>query len=384
MRTEKIQEGSTGLFIPRRSSTGEKNEFLPSKAEVFYNPRMEFSRDLGVCALQAFALESPSLSLAEPLSASGIRGLRYANEIKNIGAVFLNDRSKKAFSLMNRNIRSLKLAKKVQPSCMDANAFLSSDFFDAVDLDPFGTPVPFLDSSARACKRFFMATATDTPALCGVYPDVCLRNYGVRMPKTEFCHELALRALLSKTAQAFAQYEKSILPLLSQSSDHYLRIFCRVGRGATKANSTLRDLGYLLYCSCGHRELAAAKIKKEFFACPFCKEPITPVGPIWAGKLFDKSFCQAALSVAKERGFARSIKFLEKAVEESGAPPLYYNIHKLCSSLKVEPPKDEVLIQRLKKLGFVGVRTHMGSDVNFRVNCSIEELKRILMPLNKK
>lgn len=380
MRTEKIQEGSTELFVPRLSScsTGEKNEFLPSKAEVFYNPMMEFSRDLGVCALQAFALESPSLSLAEPLSASGIRGLRYAKEVKGLASISLNDRSKKAFLLIKKNISALRLGKKVQAHDMDANAFLSSDFFDAVDLDPFGTPVPFLDSSARACKRFFMATATDTPALCGVYPDVCLRNYGVRMPKTEFCHELALRALLSKTAQAFAQYEKSILPLLSQSSDHYLRIFCRVGRGAQKANACLKNLGYLLYCKCGHREIVPGPVRHEYFTCPFCKEKINPAGPIWVGKLFDRRFCARALSIAEEKGFARSIKFLRKVVEESDAPPLYYNIHRICSSLKVEPPKDEVLIQKLKKAGFVGVRTHMGSDVNFRVNCSIEALKQIL------
>ncbi len=380
MKTEKILEGRTGLFVPRLSSysTGGAQEFLPSKAEVFYNPKMGFSRDLGVCALQAFALENPGLSFADPLSASGIRGLRYAKEVRGIASISLNDRSKTAFSLIKKNIKLLKLGKKASASNLDANAFLSPHFFDVVDLDPFGTPVPFLDSAARSCSRFFMATATDMPALCGVYPEVCLRNYGVRPPRAEFCHELALRILLSRTAQTFAQYEKSILPLLSQSSDHYIRIFCRAERGAQKANACLKNLGYLLYCKCGHRELVPGPINKDYFTCPFCKEKIAPSGPVWVGKLFDRKFCESALDIAKERNFERSIKFLSKAVEEADAPPLYYNIHKICSSLKIEPPKDEVLIRKLKKAGFVGTRTHMGQDVNFRVNCSIEELKRIL------
>lgn len=380
MRTEKLVEGSTELVVPNLSfySTGESREFLPSRADVFYNPRMAFSRDVSVCALQAFALENPNLSVAECLSASGIRGLRYANEVKGLAGISMNDRSKKAFSLIKKNIKLLKLGKKAKASNLDANVFLSSNFFDVVDMDPFGTPVPFLDSAARSCSRFLMATATDMPVLCGVYPDVCFRNYNVRPPKVEFCHELALRILLSKTARVFAQYEKSINPLLSQSSDHYIRIFCRVEGGAQKANACLKNLGYLLNCSCGHRELVPGPIKREYFRCPFCNGKATPVGPVWVGRLFDRRFCASARDIAQERGFERSIKFLKKAVEEAGAPPLYYNIHKLCSSLKVEPPKDGVLIKKLKKSGFVGVRTHMGQDVNFRVNCSIEELKDIL------
>ena len=48
-----------------------------------------------------------------------------------------------------------------------------------VDIDPFGTPSPFIESAAISAKAGGMlcVTATDTSALCGTYKEPCIRKY---------------------------------------------------------------------------------------------------------------------------------------------------------------------------------------------------------------
>ena len=60
------------------------------------------------------------------------------------------------------------------------NVLLSENRFDYIDIDPFGSPVGFVDSAMRSIKNggVVACTATDTAALCGVYPRVCQRRYG--------------------------------------------------------------------------------------------------------------------------------------------------------------------------------------------------------------
>ncbi|MBC7113869.1 MAG: tRNA (guanine(10)-N(2))-dimethyltransferase, partial [Candidatus Methanomethyliales bacterium] len=54
MRLIEIKEGKTCLFVPDFTEYARKGAYDPSRAPVFYNPKMEFSRDLAVLALRSY------------------------------------------------------------------------------------------------------------------------------------------------------------------------------------------------------------------------------------------------------------------------------------------------------------------------------------------
>lgn len=53
------------------------------------------------------------------------------------------------------------------------------DWYDVIDLDPYGTAVPFLDSAIQACANGGMicVTFTDLAVLAGAKYDVCYYKY---------------------------------------------------------------------------------------------------------------------------------------------------------------------------------------------------------------
>jgi len=125
-----------------------------------------------------------------------------------------------------------------------------------VDIDPFGTPSPFIESAATSLKEggLLCVTATDTSALCGTYKEPCIRKYGAMPLKTEYCHENGLRILAGFISRTFAKYKKYTTPVFSHSTEHYLRIYLEVGKGAKRTDDSLKNLGYIAHCPiCLHR-----------------------------------------------------------------------------------------------------------------------------------
>ena len=72
------------------------------------------------------------------------------------------------------------------------------DRFNLIDLDPYGSPAPFLDSAVQAVSDgcLLCVTAMDMAVLCGNSPETCYTKYGAIALKTGSCHEFALRILL--------------------------------------------------------------------------------------------------------------------------------------------------------------------------------------------
>ena len=144
----------------------------------------------------------------------------------------------------------------------DANCVLSCNAspkkrFDIIDIDPFGTPVPYLDSAFRALRNngLLAATATDLAPLCGVHAKACIRKYGGKPMRTEYCHELAVRLLAGCMASLAAKHDIGIRILFSHSSDHYIRVYAQIAYGAKKGDESLKNTGYILHCfNCLHRE----------------------------------------------------------------------------------------------------------------------------------
>jgi tRNA (guanine26-N2/guanine27-N2)-dimethyltransferase len=305
--SEHVKEGKVEVLVPNLKAYGVvPQDYAPSKAPVFYNPVMEFNRDLSVLALKAFqGMVGREISICEPLTSQGIRGIRYAKEIDGVKRVVLSDINMRAYKLAKHNIAHNKLEDRIELKHKDANRVLSENAspkkrFDVIDIDPFGTPVPYLDAAVRALKNkgVIAATATDLAPLCGVHSKACIRKYGGKPLRTEYCHELAVRLLAGCMAQTAAKHDIGIRFLFSHSSDHYIRVYGQIAYGCQKADAALKNVGYILHCfSCMHRETT-----RQIFGCPTCPEcgaKMDYAGPLWIGAIADEDFVEKMLTENK-------------------------------------------------------------------------------------
>ena len=172
--TEIVNEGKVNVLVPQlKAFVKEPSDYAPSKAPVFYNPVMELNRDISVLAFQAYQrMVNREISICEPLASAGIRGVRFAAEIHGAKRVLINDMSERAVKLAKRNVQLNNLQDRVEVRNKDANCLLSCHGalrkrFDVIDVDPFGTPVPYMDSAIRALRDngLLALTATDLAPL---------------------------------------------------------------------------------------------------------------------------------------------------------------------------------------------------------------------------
>ena len=206
-------EGGTTFFVPAQDKD---TQFPPGSAPIFFNRRMVLNRDATILLLPILA---PSDYL-DAMGATGVRGLRVANECGI--PVTINDRDPVATDLIAYNASRLNLLLEVIKS--DANALLSDRSFDAVDLDPFGTPAPFIDAAVKGTRRFLFVTATDTAPLCGAHMKAGVRRYFARPMNTEYHSEVGLRILLAFVARETIKYDRGISPLLCFAREHFVRL----------------------------------------------------------------------------------------------------------------------------------------------------------------
>jgi tRNA (guanine26-N2/guanine27-N2)-dimethyltransferase len=94
------------------------------------------------------------LSYLDALSASGIRGLRVASEA-GVERVTMNDISSQACDLILKNIAKNNLTN-CEALCCNANTLMHQRHFQAVDLDPFGSPSPFLTAGQGRLLLFIL------------------------------------------------------------------------------------------------------------------------------------------------------------------------------------------------------------------------------------
>ena len=389
--TEIVWEGGVQVRVPKLSAFIESpSEYAPSKAPVFYNPVMEINRDIAVLALQAYQkmLDRP-LSVCAPLAGCGIRGIRFAKEVRGVRKVVINDINTDAFQLSNYNIQLNELTGNVEVRNQDANLVLTfhgapRKRFDAIDVDPFGPPVPFLDSAIRALRNggLLMLTATDMAPLCGVHPKACIRKYGGKPLHTEYCQELAIRLLSGSLARTSARYEMGTNIVLSHSTNHNVRIYAILEHGIEKANENMSEIGYILHCfKCFHRET----IKENFLLgcgikCSECGSRISFAGPLWLGRIVDKQFCRSVEEEARRKPFklARRIRRMLNLLEnEAEAPVTYYVLDKLCSAFSLPVPSARRVLKILREEGFQAYLTHFNTE-GIKSDVSACHMKEIL------
>lgn len=372
--TETVKEGQASVVVPKLAAyVKEAWEYAPSKAPVFYNPAMELNRDLAVLAMQTYQKNlGREISVCEPLAGCGIRGIRFAVEVEGVRKVFVNDINPKAAKLAQFNVERNKLASSVLVANEDANLFLSRyaaprKRFDYIDVDPFGSPVPYLDAALRALRNggLLALTATDMAPLCGVHPNACVRKYGGKPLRTEYCHELAVRLLVGCLTMIAAKHEIGIEVLFSHSTDHYIRVYAVVRYGARLADKSVRMMGYVLHCfSCFHRETSRGIISPLKQGCAECGAKLNVAGPLWLGRIADEIFCSLMKREADGRGLKqerRILKLISLVQDEAETPATYYVVDKICDKLNLSVPPLTKVVDAVRRAGFQAALTHFNS-----------------------
>ncbi len=382
-----VEEGLARLKVPNPSLyRDERGRFEPAWAPVFFNPRMRLSRDVGSVLVKAYALYSgrSRLRILDALAATGARGIRYAVENREyVGSLVLNDLNPLAARIAEENVRLNGLEEVAQVRNMDASRLmLEEGGFDIVEIDPFGTPAPFVDPALRAVSHNGMlcVTATDMPPLLGHYPYTSLRKYFSWSLRTEFSRETGARILLYFTAREAAKLGKRVYPLYTQSSDHYIRVCVKVENREAEAGGLKGNVGYVEYCPRGlHRRMAVGVVPLLRERCPVCGVKLLYAGPLWVGSLWDRDFAVLVARIygqelSRRRLSRRGEKVTRLIASEVDAPPLYYTTDSLASKYGLaREPSAAKLVEKLSESGFPASLTHFDSK-GFRSSLPPEKL----------
>jgi tRNA (guanine26-N2/guanine27-N2)-dimethyltransferase len=391
--TETVSEGRIKVVVPKLAAYVKQPwDYAPSKAPVFYNPTMELNRDLAVLALQAYQRTlKKEVTVCEPLTGCGLRGVRFSVEVEGVVGVFINDINPKAARLATFNAELNRVEDRVTVANEDANLFLSRHAaprkrFTYIDVDPFGPPVPYLDAALRALRNggLLALTATDMAPLCGVHPRACLRKYGGVPLRTEYCHELAVRLMVGCLTMMASKHDEDIEVLFSHSVDHYVRAYADVNYGARRADKSIKQMGYILHCfSCFHRETSLGIISPLKQVCPSCKAKLSVAGPLWLGKIADKTFSSLMEKEAKKRSLRqkkRLLKLVSLIQNEAEAPVTYYMVDKICDKLNLPVPALRRVLDGVEKAGFEAILTHFSSR-GFKTDAPANVVKEIITDL---
>ncbi len=356
---------------------------------VFFNPHMRLCRDIASLWVGTLG----EVKLLDGFCASGARGIRYVLENKNVKSAVFVDMSKKSISACKKNITANKIGKKAKAVNADIRKFLlgngwgkkGADGGDAwlVELDPFGSPAPYLHDALRFGNkrgvRYLSATATDMAVLCGAHFGACVKNYSSRPLDNEFCHENAVRILLARISREASAENWGMDVELALSHRHYVKVFVKLAPGAEKAVETAKlAMMHVSFCrKCGWRKLARLPDEK----CGNCKNKnLEWAGPMWGGKIFDRGKIAQMMELAEKKKNTYSdeaLKLLATVLDEADGPEFYYDLHEMAGRGKKPIPRINEAIESLRKAGFFASRTHF-SPTSIRTDAGLGKIINVL------
>ncbi|UCC92376.1 MAG: tRNA (guanine(10)-N(2))-dimethyltransferase, partial [Thermoplasmata archaeon] len=365
-----VTEGAVRLSVPASAPSSTRG---PARTDspVFYNPAMTLARDVSVSVLRAAG--TTDWRVLDGLAGTGVRGVRYAVEGPPPREVVLNDANPVAVALCALNLQHNGVEDRVVVTRERLERLLHRDRFDMVDVDPFGSPAPFMAGAVRAVRKngLLALTATDTPALCGSRPRPCLRRYGARPWRGDAMHEVALRILAGAAVREAARTDRAAVPMLSMAEDHFVRVFLRVTEGAMRADDALSRMGYAWPTPEGG----------------IATGPVPPghegvwAGPMWLGPLHDGDVVASMLDDGGRPEGARLERLLEVWRDEAELPPLLVEANRVASRLKVQTPRMEAVLEGLRSRGYVAGRAHT-NPVGIKTDAPMEVLEDLFRDLS--
>ncbi len=394
---ETITEGSAKIFGSIQK--------ISKKLDVFYNPIMKFNKDATILLLNC--VENKPMQVCDLLAGSGIRSLRMLKELKKgkLKSIFINDKHAGFFDTIRQNLelnsipekqakfyesnsdykynivrsktsinKKLTIEKKINVTNEEGSQLLlKTSGFDYIDIDPFGSPNPFLDAAVKMVSRggIIGITLTDTAALTGTYINAGKRKYWAKAVKNEFMHETGVRIFIRKVQLIGAQYEKALAPILSIAKDHYYRVFFRAEKGKQKVDQLLGQHKYFIHCQKCFKNSFSVFNNKE---C--CDSQGLWAGPLWAGKLHEKSLLKKMAKISE----GETKQYFELLLEEDSIDSaFFFDIHKMCKELKLQNlPSFGTIINSIQSKKFLASRTQF-NRFGIKTDIQAEELRKILV-----
>jgi tRNA (guanine26-N2/guanine27-N2)-dimethyltransferase len=368
-----------------------------SREVVFYNKVQVLNRDLSINVIRTFSekylaekLEktkharknsesaeqvpedsAPSgIKILDALSASGLRSIRYLKEIPQANHVFINDLSPDATKQAERNCQGNGIdMSRVTLNTDDATMVMYQHRdprtqFDVIDLDPYGSAAPFLDSAVQAVRNggLLCITCTDMSVLSGGYPEKCFSQYNSMPVRGKYLHELSLRMLLHSVDSTANKYRRYIVPWISLSVDYYVRVFVRVYESPQEVKNSMCRRSMIYQCiecptyylhTLGKQNASktayAANLDYTPAACEHCGGRLRLGGPIWSAPIHDQSIVDEVLQRIKEANAnpdplfpvataKRLIGILTAISEELKDVVLHYSLPQLGSTVHMQTP----------------------------------------------
>ncbi|MEM0158680.1 MAG: N2,N2-dimethylguanosine tRNA methyltransferase [Thermoplasmataceae archaeon] len=312
-----MKEGSAYLITGENDSLKGPGRVMPG----FYNRSQKLNRDLTIAFLKALR---PSHFL-DAFGATGVRGIRAELEagVKST----ISETNPISLSIIEKNCEINKISPTIfrgpfQKAIMDG-------LYDFIDLDPYGSVVPYLDIALRQVKRggFIGVTATDLSSLTGSVPAKTRRRYWASVCNDRLRHETGVRVLLASIGKRAAAIDRGIFPIISFWRGHYYRLIFRVEEGAAKADRTLQMISTL------SKHSTISEIYADIAE-----------GPLWSGNIEDKELIPR-VSASNILDF-KTAEFLSKLPSED-LMVWFYEMADFCHYMKTSLPPIATVIRTI-------------------------------------
>lgn len=339
---------------------------------------------------KVYTSSSKNKTLADSICGVGARGLRASVEVPQIETIYLNDLNPIAIEFAKESAKLNQVQDKCIFKTNEVCKFLNYEEreirrFDIVDLDPFGSPSPYVDCVLRSVSNggLISITATDTAVLCGVYPSVCYRKYYGFPIRSEYSNEIGVRLLVSFIALNATRFDLSVVPYFCHSNLHYLRVYLKIIFSSSLANTVSSKIGFIKHCKkCKSRRVE--KIMEQNLVCDLCGAKCIMAGPLWIDSIFDSGFVNSMLNELKNsenntsprNDHNRLQKMMQICTSELSIPA-YFETDSIASSAKKSSISLNKVISTLANNGFQSSKTTM-NEKGFKTNASPKEIIELL------
>ena len=328
---------------------------------AFFRASSRTGRDLAVLAASAYKLKYGQLRVLDAMTGCGVRPLRYALEA-DADYVWANEGNVDLRSLVQSNLSQSLSPDRYKTTHQDANAVFfdchaRQDFYDLIDIDGFGSPMPTLSTALWAVKigGLLYLTSTDGRATSGRAPGSSLQSYGAYARSHPAVHEQGLRLLLGTVMQQAAAKGLCAEPLFSFYNGEVNRVMVQITRRPWKSE----HYGFLAYChDCGQFRTVAWK-KLGRVACDCGSAPVVS-GPMWLGSLHSAAWLAEMCWLADERSL--KIQPLARMQAEIDLPPYFYPLAEIGRRAKCDIPPSRLLVESLRQQGFRAGWTHVDAQ----------------------
>ena len=336
-----LSEGSISIMAP-------DNFFIKgpgSRTAGFYNLDQKLNRDITISFLRTV---KPRVAL-DAFGGTGIRGLRINREagMKTV----ISEINKKSFEYIKINREINKSDVEIYNKTFQA--VLNDFLFDYIDIDPYGSVLPYIDDAMMNIrnKGYIGITPTDLTALTGSMEKKTFRRYGAFIINDIYRHESGIRLLIAEIVRRAAAMDKAAIPMISLWHSHYYRIIFQIISSSSMADKQLEKIGNF------NRNTGLAQ-----------EYPESHEGPMWLGNLNSDIVKNMDIIENPDRLFLKSLS----GIKNNDLSLYFADVADFARIIHHDSAGIESSMQRLAENGIVCGRSQF-SDTGIKVSVPVNE-----------